>query len=198
VKKAKKSVGMERRPGSRTLEAVRRRDREALGEFFEIYFDRLYNVAYRIVGEHALAEDVLQEVFLKVYRAADQLDPDRDPGPWLVTLTRNACREQWRRRRRRVDRRARSLDSGPGLRETLPAGDAGPEDATLRSERDRTVARALMKLPISLREIVVLHDYHGLTHDEIGRVVGARSATIRKRYSRALAGLREFLRGAGE
>jgi RNA polymerase sigma-70 factor (ECF subfamily) len=180
------------------LEAVRRRDPEALGEFFELYFDRLYGVAYRLVGDHARAEDVLQEVFFKVHRAADQLDPERDPGPWLATLTRNACRETWRRAGRRVDHQAHSLDHGSGLRETLSAGGADPEDATIRSERDQTVVGALMKLPVALREIVVLRDYHGLAHEEIAGVVGARAATVRKRYSRALKELRQHLKGVIE
>jgi RNA polymerase sigma-70 factor (ECF subfamily) len=180
------------------LDAVRRRDPEALGEFFELYFNRLYNVAYRLVGEHARAEDVMQEVFLKVHRAAHQLDPERDPGPWLATLTRNACRERWRRKGRRVEQHARSLDNGSGILETLPAAGAGPEDDTIRSERDRTIASALMKLPDHLREVVVLRDYHGLAHDEIATVTGERGATVRKRYSRALAELRQHLKGVIE
>jgi len=187
-----------RRPGAPMLEAVRRRDPEALGEFFEFYFDRLYNVAYRLVGDHAQTEDILQEVFLKVHRAADQLDPERDPGPWLATVTRNACRERWRRAGRRVDNRAHSLDNGAVFHETLAAEGDGPEDQTLRSERSRVVAQALMKLPGRLREVVVLRDYHGMPHDEIADVVGARSATVRKRYSRALSELRGHLKGVIE
>lgn len=180
------------------LSAVRRRDRAALAEFFELYFDRLYNVAYRLLGEHTRAEDVMQEVFLKIHRAAHQLDPDRDPGPWLATLTRNACRERWRREGRRVDRRARALDNGSGILETLPAGGNGPEDETLRSERSRLIGNAMMRLPGSLREVVVLRDFHGLAHEEIASVVGARGVTVRKRYSRALAELRRYLKGLVE
>lgn len=191
VRPGRSEVG---RPGARLMEAVRQRDPEALGELFEIYFDRLYSLAYRLVGEHARAEDVMQDVFLKVHRAAHQLDPERDPGPWLTTLTRNACREQWRRRGRRVDRHARSLDSGSSLRETLPTAYRDPEHETLRSERDRAVAEALMKLPVGLREVVVLRDYHGMAHEEIASVVGTRDATVRKRYSRALAKLRRLLK----
>ena len=177
------------------LEAVRRREPEALGEFFELYFDRLYNVAYRLLGEHAGTEDVLQEVFLKFHRAAEQLDPKRDPGPWLATLTRNACHERWRHAGRRAEGRARSLDNGAGIHETLAGGGAGPEDEALRAERDRTVLRALLKLPGALREVVVLRDYHGMAHEEIAGVVGARTTTVRKRYSRALSELRQHLRG---
>lgn len=177
------------------LEGVRRRDPEALGEFFELYFDRLYGVAFRLVGDHTLAEDVLQEVFFKVHRAAPQLDPTRDPGPWLATITRNACRERWRRTGRRADHQARSLDDGSKLRETIESGGKDPEDETLRGERDRAVADALMRLPGALREVVVLRDYHGMSHEEVADVVGARVATVRKRYSRALAELRQHLKG---
>lgn len=177
------------------LEAVRRRDPEALGEFFELYFDRLYGVAFRLVGDHVQAEDVMQEVFFKVHRAADQLDPQRDPGPWLATLTRNACRERWRRAGRRADHQARSLDDGSSLHDTLEAAGTDPEDETLRAERGRAVVGALMKLPGALREVVVLRDFHGMSHEEVARVVGARVATVRKRYSRAVTELRQHLKG---
>ena len=184
------------RPESaRVPEAVRRREPAALGEFFEAHFDRLYNLAYRLLGDRALCEDVLQEVFLKIHRAADQLDPQRDPGPWLATLTRNACREQWRRKGSRIDRQSRSLDDESGLSEALPAEAESPERRTLRGERDRAVASALMKLPEALREVVVLRDFHGMAHEEVARVVNERNATVRKRYSRALAELRGFLQG---
>ena len=177
-------------------------DEQALATMFAQGRDRLLRmVAFRLDARlrgRVEAEDVLQEVFLKVHRAAHQLDPERDPGPWLATLTRNACRERWRRKGRRVDRHAKSLDNGSGIQETLPAGGRGPEDETLRSERDRTIADALMKLSGALREVVVLHDYHGLSHEEIATVVGARGATVRKRYSRALAELRQQLKGVIE
>ena len=181
--------------GPEALEAVRRREPEALGEFFDAYFDRMYGLAYRLLGQHALAEDVLQEVFLKVHRAAPNLDPTRDPGPWLTAVTRNACREHWRRRRRRIDESSRTLDDGSGLGETLTSEDGGPEQDTLRAEEQRVLEDALMRLSPGLREVVVLHDYQGLNHEEIAKVLGTRSATVRKRYSRALARLRRFLRG---
>ena len=172
------------------LEAVRRRDPEALAAFFEAHFDRLYNLAFRLVGEHSLAEDVLQEVFLKLHRAAAQLDPERDPAPWLATITRNACREQWRRRRRHVE----GKDS---IEADLPDASPSAEVDTLRAERERRVGRALMRLPEGLREVVVLRDFHGLAHEEVATVVGAKIAAVRKRYSRALAELRHYLEASG-
>lgn len=155
----------------------------------------MYGLAYRLLGRHALAEDVLQEVFLKIHRAAPEIDPTRDPGPWLTAVTRNACREHWRRLSRRIDQSSRTLDDGSGLGETLTSDDGGPEQDTLRAEQERVLGDALMRLSPGLREVVVLHDYQGLNHEEIAKLLGKRSATVRKRYSRALARLRRILRG---
>ena len=65
------------------LERVRTRDPAALGALFDAYIGRIYGLAMRMTGDRAAAEDVTQETFLKVHRAAHQLDPARDPGPWL-------------------------------------------------------------------------------------------------------------------
>ena len=127
-----------------TLEAVRRRDSNALGALFDAYFDRLFGFAYRLLGDHSAAQEVTQELFLKVYRAAHQIDPDRDPGPWLMTVTHNACREYWRKRGRKVEGHSQSLDSDTALRETIANGRADPERTTLSSQREALIQRALM------------------------------------------------------
>jgi RNA polymerase sigma-70 factor (ECF subfamily) len=177
------------------IEAVRRRDQQALGELFELYFDRMYGLAYRLLGDAPAAEDVMQEVFLKVHRAADQLDPTRDPGPWLTTVTHNACREHWRRGSRKLEREGRSLDDDTQLSERV-AGDApGPENGVLQGEQERLLAEALRKLSHKLREVVLLHDYQGMSHEEIAELTGTRSSAVRKRYSRALGQLRGLLEG---
>src|SRR5262249_28767345 len=69
------------------LERVRARDPEALGQFYDRYLDLVFGLASRLLGDRTLAEDATSEVFLKVHRAADRLDPTRDPAPWLATIT---------------------------------------------------------------------------------------------------------------
>lgn len=185
---------VERPPLSRqTLERVRLRDSGALGMLFEFYFERIYGLAYRLLGERTAAEDVSQEVFRKVYRAADQLDPGRDPGPWLLSITHNVCRDLWRSRGHKQSRRTASIDEHEALRATLSAPGENPEQATLRRERELAVQDALMKLPEPMRTVIVLHDYRGMSHEEISVVVGASYAAVRKRYSRALARLAQLL-----
>jgi RNA polymerase sigma factor (sigma-70 family) len=177
-----------------TLEAVCRREPDALAVLFEHCFDDIYRLAYRLTGERTAAEDVSQEVFLKVHKAADQLDPSRDPGPWLAAITYNACREHWRSRGHRLFSRARSLNGEANHGRVLTNGRQDPEGATEAGEREELVTRALAKLPERMRAVVVLHDYQGMSHEEIARVTRTRHAAVRKSYSRALARLRDELK----
>lgn len=178
----------------RTLEKVRVRDPQALSTLYEYYFERVYGLAFRLMGQQAAAEDVTQDVFYKVYRAADQLDPDRDPGPWLMTITYNVCRDAWRSRGYKLARRSQSLESTEGLLTVLPSGDPDPESVTLRHEREAMVQKAILDLPEPLRAVVLLRDYRGLAHEEIAEIVGASHEAVRKRYSRALARLAQSLK----
>jgi RNA polymerase sigma-70 factor (ECF subfamily) len=181
-----------------TLEAVRRRDRGALGELFDAHFERLFSFVCRCLGDRSAAQEVTQDLFLKVYKAAHQIDPKRDPGPWLMTIAHNACREYWRRRRRRVEGHAQSLDADAGLKETMVNGRPDPERATLSSQRETLIQGALMELSEPLRSVVVLYDIEGMTHKEIATLLGTSPAAVRKRYSRALSQLRGRLQDALE
>jgi RNA polymerase sigma-70 factor (ECF subfamily) len=172
---------------------VRARDPQALGAFFERYFDRVYGLVYYLLGERAAAEDVTQEVFLKVHRAADQLDVSRDPAPWLAAIAHNTCRDLWRSAAHRMRRRSASIEQDAAV--TLHLGnDDDPERAVLGAERERIVREAVARLPEPMRTVVVLHDYQGLNHQEIAEVLKVNHAAARKRYSRALAELGGLLR----
>src|SRR5262249_1840197 len=106
-------------PPAAELERVRARDREALGRFFERYFDLVYGVSLRLLGSREAAEDLTQEVFFKVQRAAGQIDPQRDPAPWLTTIVYNAARDVWRSRAHQLERRSASLDADAAPAATL-------------------------------------------------------------------------------
>jgi RNA polymerase sigma-70 factor (ECF subfamily) len=176
------------------LDRLRARDPEALAAFYERYVDRVYGLAFRLLGERVAAEDITQEVFLKVYRAAEQLDASRDPGPWLSTIVTNACRDLWRSGAHRLRRRSDSLDDDGGLAERLTRGENEPEREAVARERSRLVQEAILKLPEPLRLAVVLHDYEGLDHLEIAKRTGVEHAAARKRYSRALQILARLLK----
>jgi len=181
-------------PDRAWLERVRERDPEALGLFYDRYLDLVFGLAWRLLGDRTLAEDAASEVFLKVHRAADRLDPARDPAPWLATITTNVCRDLWRSSQYRMSRRAADVHD-PAAAATLSSGRNDPEADTLTSERERLVQEALESLPESLRTSIVLHDYQGLDHRQVADVLHIAHDAARKRYSRALAALEQLLRG---
>lgn len=181
-------------PDRAWLERVRAREPEALGLFYDRYLDLVFGLAWRLLGNRTLAEDAASEVFLKVHRAADRLDPARDPAPWLATITTNVCRDLWRSGQYRMSRRAADVHD-PVAAATLSSGRNDPEADALSSERERLVQQALLSLPEPLRVCIVLHDYQGLDHREVADVLHIAHDAARKRYSRALAALEQRLRG---
>ena len=181
-------------PSRDELVRVQARDSVALGSFFDLYFPFVFGLAMRLLGDRVAAEDATQDVWLKVHRAIDRIDPDRDPGPWLTTIATNVCRDRWRSSSDRMERRSSSLDDLPELGLGLRATEPDPEQVALSAEREELVQRALQRLPDSAREVIVLHDYQGLPHDQVAELLGSSHAAIRKRYSRALQSLGEILR----
>ncbi len=179
------------------LEGFRRRDPAALNAFFEHYFDRVFSIVARLLGNRSAAEDAAQEVFIKIHRAAHTLDPARDPGAWVATIATNVCRDVWRSAPHRMARQSASIDDTPGLADRLTTGIADPERDLLRSERTRLVQEAVMELKEDFREVVLLRDYDGRSYEEIAVIAGANESAVRKRYSRALADLGRLLRKKG-
>ncbi len=175
------------------LTKVCARDPEALGALFDAYFGRIYGLAYRLLGNEAAAQDIAQEVFLRVHKAAHQLDPTRDPAPWLLTITTNLCREKWRSRQGRQDKNTLSLDAKPEFTANVPATGATPEQVAMEADQGRLLSEALTQLPEPMRLVVVLHDLQGQTHEAVAAMLGESAAAVRKRYSRALAKLSELL-----
>lgn len=175
------------------LEGARQRERRALETLFERYFDRVYGLTFRLLGDRTLAEDLTQEVFLKVYRAIHRLDPARDPEAWLIAIAANACRDHWRSRAHRMARRTRSLEGEPVRHIADPPDDPAASWATRK--RERLVREAIDRLPESLRMAVVLHDFADLPHDQVAAISGVSYVAARKRYSRALRSLAELLEG---
>ncbi|HEV8111157.1 MAG TPA: RNA polymerase sigma factor [Planctomycetota bacterium] len=173
-------------------ERLPKRDREALERFYEIYFDRVYGYVRRMLGEDHLAEDVTQDVFMHIQRSVHTYDPARDPGPWVFTIAANKVRDFWRSRRHKDASLETSLDDEERRLET-PAKEPGPLPTLEDEEMKRELSRAIDTLSPGMRETLVLRYFEGLSFDEIGTKIGRNETAVRKRYSRALADLREAL-----
>ena len=153
----------------------------------ERHSDRVFRLAYRLTGNRHDAEDLTQEVFVRVFRSLDDYTPGTFEG-WLHRITTNLFLDQARRRQRiRFD--ALSDERAERLTSASPSPDAAYADRTF----DDDVERALATLPPDFRAAVVLCDVEGLTYEEIAEILGAKLGTVRSRIHRGRAMLRTAL-----
>ncbi|MBI2073291.1 MAG: sigma-70 family RNA polymerase sigma factor [Gemmatimonadetes bacterium] len=158
------------------LEGCRRGDPQAQRAVFERYRDRVFSIALHFLkGEHAAAQDVTQEVFVKVFRAAPTFRQDARLSTWLYRIVANACLDELRRRRRVL----LFGDMPPAIHPVIPAAELKDPDAD--------VTRAVSRLSPRLRIVVLLRYFDDLSYDEIAQALGTTPGTIASRLSRAHA-----------
>lgn len=174
------------------LRAVARGDERALAEIYDRYHIILFGLLVRILNSREEAEDVLQEVFLQVWRRAADFDEKRGkPFTWLVTLARS----------RGIDRlrnlAARERVAQAGTRDALESVSDAATDA-FRSEQRGLVNSALAQLPEEQKRTLILAYFDGLTQSEIAAKLGAPLGTVKTRMRAGLTKLRELLAGKNE
>lgn len=148
---------------------------------------RVYRLAYRLTGNAADAEDLTQDVFVRVFRSLASYTPGTFEG-WLHRITTNLFLDQARRKQRiRFD--ALADDAG----DRLPGRELSPADVYDAQHFDHDVQRALDELPPDFRAAVVLCDIEGLTYEEIAAVLDVKLGTVRSRIHRGRAQLRTAL-----
>jgi len=156
-------------------------------EVVEQHSDRVFRLAYRLTGNRPDAEDLTQEVFVRVFRSLDSYTPGTFEG-WLHRITTNLFLDGARRKQRirfdpLSDERASRLTSGS------PSPDLALADRTF----DDDIETALATLPPDFRAAVVLCDVEGLTYEEIAEIMDAKLGTVRSRIHRGRSMLRKAL-----
>jgi RNA polymerase sigma factor (sigma-70 family) len=156
-------------------------------EVVEQHSARVYRLAYRLTGNVHDAEDLTQEVFVRVFRSLSTYTPGTFEG-WLHRITTNLFLDQVRRKKRiRFDALAEDADA------RLPGREPDPSRAYDDTHLDDDVQAALDALPPDFRAAVVLCDIEGLTYEEIAATLGIKLGTVRSRIHRGRAQLREAL-----
>lgn len=178
------------READRALVArIESRDAEALALLYDRHAGRLMGLAHRILGDTGEAEEILQEVFLHVWKAASTFDPSRGPVlAWLLVATRSRSIDRLRSRRTGRSAGARSLEEAPepASREDVEADAAGREwEAQCRA--------VIAELPEDQRRALELAYFDGLTHQEIAARTATPLGTVKTRVRLGLMKLRERL-----
>jgi RNA polymerase sigma-70 factor (ECF subfamily) len=169
------------------LHAIARGDEAALASLYDRYRVILFGLLVRILSSREEAEDILQEVFIQVWRRAADFDETRGkPFTWLVTLARSRAIDRLRQLSARERVAQASAQESPG-----EASDAAGD--TYRSEQKEIVTGALNQLPEEQRQTLLLAYFEGLTQSEIAKRLGAPLGTIKTRMRSGMIKLRELL-----
>jgi RNA polymerase sigma-70 factor, ECF subfamily len=175
------------------VEKTKGGDKDAFTVLYRRYERPVFGILLRLAGgRRALAEEWLQEAFTRVWLGASTHDPSRgEVRPWIYKIALNTARSELSRKRHRTPHL--SLDE-TGLE--LPdrtSGEAGVTERLDEARRAEAVALALQELPGFMREVIVLRCCRELTFAEIAEATGAPTGTLKSRFHRAVAALRESL-----
>jgi len=162
----------------RVIEACQQGDRAAFQLLFETYKDRVFSIAvYSSGGDRAIADDVTQQIFLKLFTAIRQFRGDAEFTTWLYRLVVNACLDEKRRRRR-------LLPWGEEVALRNPSDKKPQEKQYARLEVSQAVQAAIAELKPKFRLPILLRYIEGLSYEEIASVMGCSKGTVASRLNR--------------
>jgi RNA polymerase sigma-70 factor (ECF subfamily) len=165
---------------------VRTADLPAFEELYQLHSTRLFNLAWRMCGTRADAEDLLQEIFLLVYRKLPEFRGESAIGTWLYRLAMNRCLDHLKSRQTRESHATGVLD------DHLVAGPGRPDSAIKKLDLERAIAQ----LPDGARAAFLLHDVEGFQHQEVAEILGISEGTSKSQVHKARLKLRALLTAA--
>jgi RNA polymerase sigma-70 factor (ECF subfamily) len=169
-----------------TIQRAADGDQTAWETIVRTYWRKVFNVAYRFVGTYEEAEDLTQEIFLKVFRSLNTFDRRANFQTWLISVSRNFCIDRYRSGRRDREVFAREVNAAD-----VPAEAPGPSPQARIELQDRValLREALRGLSPPLRSAVLLRDIHELSYQEIADELGVAEGTVKSRINRGRAEL---------
>lgn len=180
---------------------AQRGDDEAFRQLIDTFQDRIFRIVINVLHcDRSTAEDLCQEVFLRVHRGLPSFDGSARIGAWVHTIATNVAITEYRKRRaQKRNRRTLSLDAPIAGSDDLfldPAGrEQRPDDRAHQLEFLARVRACVHRLPEEFRDAVVLRDMEGLSYEEIAAVLRVPPGTVRSRIHRGRVALQEMLEG---
>lgn len=178
------------------IEDFKKGDEGVFEELVRRYQKKVYNSTYRMMGNHEDAWDLAQESFLRVYRNLSRFQGKASFSTWLFTITTNTCRDELRKRQRRVKTQSLSepIQTKDGeLERELVDVSMIPEEISLNRELQDEIQEVIDKLPTEQKEVIILREFDGFNYGEIAEITGVAIGTVKSRISRARRNLRSEL-----
>lgn len=168
-------------------------ENSAWEDLLKLHTRKIFNLCYRFTGRPSEAEDLTQEIFIKIFQTLRSYDVAQGTfATWLSRVARNHLVDHYRRTKK--DRITSSLDEEEGAIERTPSLTAGPGAQVESRERKELLQVGLDKLSPDLREAVILRDLNDLDYDEIARVLGVPQGTVKSRINRGRLELARVLK----
>jgi RNA polymerase sigma-70 factor (ECF subfamily) len=171
------------------IERCLRKDNTAWDAVVARFRRKVFHIAYKFTGKHDEAEDLTQEIFLRVFRSLEKFNRDADFSTWLSSVARNHCIDHYRASKREREVLVEDLVSF----DLAPASSGNPHRALEERDRRSFVRRGLEMLPEKLREAVVLRDLQGLSYQEMADRLHLPEGTVKSRINRGREELARLL-----
>jgi RNA polymerase sigma-70 factor, ECF subfamily len=166
-------------------------DQVAWEQIVRQHWRKVFNVAYKFVGKHDAAEDLAQDIFLKVFKSLNTFDRRANFQTWLISVSRNLCIDHYRSVRKERETIDRDVDAN-----ALSPSSHDPGPIAALEQRDRVVLlrRALDELPTALRVAVLMRDIQEMSYHEIAGTLGLPEGTVKSRINRGRTELARHVR----
>jgi RNA polymerase sigma-70 factor (ECF subfamily) len=171
------------------IERCLRKDNTAWDQIVARFRRKIFHIAYKFTGRHDEAEDLTQEIFLKIFRSLEKFNRDADFSTWLSSVARNFCIDHYRASKREREVLVEDLVAF----DLAPASSGNPHRALEERDRRSFVRRGLEMLPEKLREAVVLRDLQGLSYQEMAERLRLPEGTVKSRINRGREELARLL-----
>jgi len=163
------------------IERCLKGDQQAWEQIVRLHRRKVFNVAYKFVGKHDEAEDLTQDIFLKIFRSLDTFDRRANFQTWLISVSRNLCIDHYRSVRKERETIDRAVDPG----DLAPVStEISPYAALEHRDRVTLLKEALSTLPETLRTAVMLRDIRELSYQEIADSLQLPEGTVKSRINR--------------
>ncbi len=171
------------------IERCLRKDNSAWDEAVARFRRKVFHIAYKFTGKHDEAEDLTQEIFLKVFKSLDKFNRDADFSTWLSSVARNYCIDRYRAGKREREVLVEDLVAF----DLAPASSGNPHRLLEDQDRRSFLRKGLDLLPGKLREAVVLRDLQGLSYQEMAERLALPEGTVKSRINRGREELARLL-----
>ena len=168
-------------------------NRESFDSLVDIYIKSIFNFSYRLIGNKKDAEDVTQDIFLKVWKNIKKFDTEKSFKTWIFSIAKNTCIDYLRKKKDVPMSYFDDENGGNFIEDNLETEEQNAEEKIVLKENKKLIDESLKELSITQKEIVVMKYVNDLSLSEVAEIMNMSKDTVKSHHRRALLKMRDFL-----